>query len=373
MNSPISQTIRVPGLSPTVAASAVASSDPIGGFRLLLYLMFVTSWFMHFGARFPIWGALRLDLVLVVVIASMTIFSTGTAEAEHESKTSTWLIALSVFALLTTPLVEWPGSVVKHGLEAFAKVVVFFYFTIKVVRNEKDLGYLMLAFVAGQVFRVLEPVYLHVTTGYWGSFTSMANWEQMYRLAGAPVDVINPNGLAFVIVTALIFCHYLTPLTKLGTLCYLAFLPTAFYALSLTASRTGILALAIVVVAVWWKSRHRVMFFGLIALALALSIPLLSDNLRDRYLSIVSSNTKNSETASERIENLRVGINVAMRRPLFGHGLGTSREANANFGTFDQPSHNLYVEIAQELGFVGLVIFVGFMWSIARDIAPAKK
>ena len=51
-------------------------------------------------------------------------------------------------------------------------------------------------------------------------------------------------------------------------------------------------------------------------------------------------------------------------RPFWGHGLGTSREANANFGGGDQPAHNLYAEVAQELGFVGLAIFLFYIKTV---------
>jgi O-antigen ligase len=57
-----------------------------------------------------------------------------------------------------------------------------------------------------------------------------------------------------------------------------------------------------------------------------------------------------------------------MRRPLFGHGLGTSREANSNFGVHDQPSHNLYVEILEELGYCGLLVFLAFMATLIAGV-----
>jgi hypothetical protein len=48
--------------------------------------------------------------------------------------------------------------------------------------------------------------------------------------------------------------------------------------------------------------------------------------------------------------------------------LGTSREANANFAGSDQPAHNLYAEVAQELGFVGLVIFLVYIWRVIIQV-----
>src|SRR2546430_8139392 len=68
---------------------------------------------------------------------------------------------------------------------------------------------LLVVYVATQLWRVLEPLYLHVTSGYWGSATSLGNWESMDRLARSPYDIINPNGLGFVIIMTLPLLHFL--------------------------------------------------------------------------------------------------------------------------------------------------------------------
>ena len=60
-----------------------------------------------------------------------------------------------------------------------------------------------------------------------------------------------------------------------------------------------------------------------------------------------------------------------MRRPRFGHGLGTSWEANANFGGIDQLSHNLVAEVLQEIGFVGLILFGMLLASIGSSTRRA--
>ena len=64
---------------------------------------------------------------------------------------------------------------------------------------------------------------------------------------------------------------------------------------------------------------------------------------------------------------------MSLRRPLFGHGLGTSREANANFRGEDLPSHNLYTEVAEELGYVGLVLLLMLIWSFLKACWTAQR
>jgi hypothetical protein len=58
---------------------------------------------------------------------------------------------------------------------------------------------------------------------------------------------------------------------------------------------------------------------------------------------------------------------------VLGHGLGTSREANANFGSVDQPAHNLYAEVVQEIGFVGLAIVLGVIVAIVRTLLALRR
>jgi O-antigen ligase len=97
-------------------------------------------------------------------------------------------------------------------------------------------------------------------------------------------------------------------------------------------------------------------------------VTFLSADLSDRYLSIVSSNTKNSHSAEGRMNGVVADLKVALRRPLLGYGLGTSLEANANFGNAPMVSHNLYTQVAQELGFIGLAIFVVFLVTVAKTV-----
>jgi putative inorganic carbon (hco3(-)) transporter len=331
------------------------------GFRL--YLLFLISWFLHLGNRIPALGVIRFDLILVVALALLS-FSTTQGRASERPATDKRLRLLVLYAVLTIPLVEWPGSVVKQGLEMLIKAIVFYYFTIAFVDSEGRLKKFLLFFVGCQLFRVMEPLYLHVTEGYWGSFASMANWEYLDRLSGAPYDTVNPNGLAFIICTVLPFLFFLARVGALQRLAFLVFAPLCVYALMLTGSRTGFLGLLAIALAIVLKSRNPAVNAAIAIGIAVLAFPLLNADMQDRYLSILGKGAKNEGSASGRIEGVTENFEVAMRRPFFGHGLGTSREANANFGTDDKPAHSLYAETAQELGFFGLLILLLLIKSI---------
>ena len=277
-----------------------------------------------------------------------------------------------MFSIVTLPFVEWPGSVLRFGLEQFIKAVVFYFFTVKFVRNSGQLKLFMAVFLGCQIFRIVEPLYLHVTAGYWGSVASMANWEFMNRLEGAPHDIVNPNGLAFIIVSVLPFIYYYAKLNKKIFIISLLLIPAMIWALILTASRSGFVALLAVLGLIVLKTRYKFLMVVALVLCVFVSYPFLSANTKDRYFSIVSSDTKNAATSEGRIEGVKKSFQVALRKPIVGHGLGTSKEANWNFGQSTHLAHNLYAEIAQELGFVGLFIFILYIMSIFKELKIAE-
>ena len=350
--------------------SAPASSA--AAFGLNLYLLFVISWFLHLGSRVPILGAIRIDLILVCVLAALALASRP-KERAPVTTTDKLLRVLILYAVLTIPFVEWPGSVVRHGIAEFVKAVVFYYFTVAFVRTEGDLKKFTAVFLACQLFRVMEPLYLHLTEGYWGNYAYMANKEWLARLSGAPSDVINPNGLAFVICTILPFLYFLQRLSWVNRLAFLCFTPACLYALALTGSRSGFVGLMVIFLAILVKSRQRVLIGVTGVILLVFGFTFLTEDQQDRYLSLFGAGEKNVITAEGRIEGVKSNFRVSFRRPIFGHGLGTSLETNANFGHSAQRAHNLFAELAQELGYVGLVIFLLFMKSLFTGFSECKR
>ncbi|MCI0590891.1 MAG: O-antigen ligase family protein [Gammaproteobacteria bacterium] len=337
-----------------------------------LYLLFVVSWFLHLGSRLPLLGLIRFDLILVATLFLLA-FARKVENTGQRSQTDTLLRVLVIYSVLTIPFVEWPGSVIRVGISALVKAIVFYYFTVAFVKTEKELKQFIVVFLACQLLRILEPLYLHVTVGYWGSVASMANWESMDRLSGAPSDVVNPNGLAFIICTVLPFLYFMRELSWKTWLVFVCLTPACIYALVLTGSRTGILGLIIVFLGILVKSKRRLIIGVSGILVVVMGFPLLDANTQDRYLSIIGMGPKNEGSAQGRIAGVTDNFMVALRRPVFGHGIGTSREANANYGLVDQPAHNLYAEVAQELGFAGLVIFLLLLKSVFSAFSKYRQ
>lgn len=361
----------------TLAArrAQVPARDP----ALTIYLIFVVSWFLHLGARVPLLGAVRFDLLLVVILTCLAL-SRGLIMEMGGTRIGRLLAILLAYALITVPFVQWPGSVIKYGLPEWIKAAVFFFFMVAFVRTEADLRRFIVVFTVCQTVRVLEPLYLNLTQGYWGSAASMRyGGEFLYRLAGGPHDVVNPNGLAYIVCTVVPFLYFFAGLSWKHRLAFLVVTPACLYALLLTGSRSGLIGMGIVAFGIWLKSRRRVLLAVLFVIAAGVGFSMLSPDMQDRYLSIIGMGEKNEATASERFEGMRAQLTVVAHRPLFGHGLGTSAEANYHFSSTGPyagmaiKAHNLYLEVAQELGLIGLVIFLVFMKSIFAGFFESRR
>ena len=346
-------------------------------FRFLCFM--IVSTLLHLGGRLAFLGAIRIDLLLAIATLALAWTSRPSATPgwkpdPFEQTVSRRLYLLFGYIVVTLPFVEWPGSVIKNGMGPFFSAVIFFWLIIWCVKTPRAIIIFLYLFVACQTFRILEPLVLHLTSGYWGSAAYLGGGEFMERLSGAPHDTINPNGLAYLVVITVPMIYFMAQLRGwvVKLLCW-ALIGLAVYALLLTGSRSGLLVFGFLVVLWIWTSRYRAVAIVAVVVSVMLVTPVLTDLQRDRYLSIFSSDTRSGATSEGRINALSQDLTVAMRRPLFGHGLSTSKEANAHFRGYAQISHNLYTEVAQELGFVGLAIFLSVIVAVVRAAAHSLR
>ena len=376
MNTPIEAT---PPAGKVRARGNVQVRGP-RDFAFNAFCFFLVSYFVHFTQRVTALGVIHFDIIVAAVCALAILFAPRQRKAgvvEYKTtiaeQINRALIIIVIYILLTLPFVQYTGSVLKHGLEPFLKSVCFYFFIVATVDTPKKLRTLLFLYVGCQVFRVLEPLWMHVFDGYWGSDTSIEGWQTMDRLSGSPFDIINPNGLGFLVVTSLPLLHYVCPPTTGFRKILWVFIAGAMsYALILSSSRSSFLALIFLALVVIIRSRHRTVLLVAATLASMLAVSVMTDLQQERYLSIVSHSAKGAGTAEGRINGLYSDLAVAMKRPVFGYGLGSSAEANSNFGGTGMIAHNLYLEVAQELGLVGLALVLFLLWKFVRSCYAMK-
>ena len=353
-----------------VSARVQASSFTFG-----LFIYYLIDFFLHLSQRIPGYGLLRPTLLLALIIAVSLFMQREKFKGWSKDPIVSSLLALLIYLAVSLPLVEWPGSVVKNNLSDFIKAITFFFFTVLLVDSNHRLKIFLLVFIGCQLIRVFEPLFLNLTEGYWGSGTYLGSGEFSQRLAGAPSDVINPNELGLVIVTAIPFLHYLLWTSGFkARLLYLLLMPPLLYALILTQSRGAFLALLVVAFFVFKESSHK---FSLIVVAILVAMAgwqVMTDQQKDRYLSLVGeSETSNAVSADGRIQGMLTEFKLGFQRPLVGHGLGTTPEAKTHILGKRQASHNLYAELLIELGLIGAFLFLRFLFKVYKGLSENNK
>jgi len=333
-----------------------------------LYIYFLIDFFMHLSQRIPGYGAPRPTLILALIISIMLFMQKRQLNGYGSDLITKGIITLIIYIAVTLPLVEWPGSVIKNNLPSFVKAVVFFFFTSLIIDSERRLRIFLVVFISCQTFRVLEPLYLNITQGYWGSYTHLGGADFAGRLAGSPYDVINPNELGFVIVTLVPFLHYLL-LGQRNTkskILYLVLTLLLGYALLLTMSRGAVLALIVIGWMIFKESKNKggIIIMSVIFMIAAYSV--MTPVQKDRYFGMFSPDSASSRTVDGRLDLIKKEFMLGLNRPIIGHGVGTTPEAKTHTWGNPQASHNMYGELLIEVGFIGTFIFVQYMLRISR-------
>lgn len=346
--------------------------------RIVFYLLLAHTaiTLLTLGSRVPGLGIIHPTLTLVLAIWGWW-FWVGLRSEQTSGVSDPWgrrLLIVLIYSIVTLPFTMWPGSVLHEGLPTFVRMASFLYFCIFLCTTWQRLRLFVFVWLGCEIFRVLQPVYLHLTSGYWGDSTYLGEGDFMSRLAGAPGDIVNPNGLGYIVASALPFMHYFAMQQrrwwiKLG---YFGVALVMLYGLALTGSRSAVLAVAIDVVIIAWRSKYRLSVFALMVVGVMVSANFMTADQLDRYESIFSSHTKGARTAHGRIAGMLGDFQLGLERPVFGFGLGTSHEANWNFRHDRFIAHNMYAEILIELGLVGLGIYISYLVAIGKCIADCR-
>lgn len=340
-----------------------------------LYCYFVIDYFARFAARSSFYGQFRPTLVVFAVLVVALFFQSHRVREHFRDPALKAGVIFLIYLFVSFPLVEWPGSVIRHHVDDFVRAFCFLFFTALIVDTDKRLRFFVFLFVGLQVFRVVEPLFMNLTTGYMGGSTYIGQGDFAGRLTGAPADVVNPNGLAFVISTCFALTHFLwwKGDSKILKVLYLVFLPGMVYALILTGSRGGFIAFVVVFFVIFLLSKHKLILGVIAAIGAVWGWGELDDLQKDRYLSLIGQGEVYQTTADGRVDGMMNELKLGLERPVFGHGLGTTQEAKVHTWGSGHAAHNLYAEVSIEVGFIGFFIFFYMVFEFYRKLRRNMK
>ena len=242
--------------------------------------------------------------------------------------------------------------------EHYFKVLVFYVMFMSLVHDEKGLRHLMLGFLG-----VMTVYMLHSLLEYFhGRFVYRMN---ISRLIGVDVAMSDPNTFGATIAYALPF---IVPFWVSGSSGKLHWFLTFYIALSvvcvgLTGSRSAMMGLLLWAVITALRSRWRWGLLLLMVLAAPVLFAALPAELQNRFTNIFDpSRLTRSEIESGmgRVNGFLKGMALWGQYPLTGCGPGVFRPAAHS----KIETHNLYGQLAGEMGTLGILAFIAILLGI---------
>jgi probable O-glycosylation ligase (exosortase A-associated) len=315
------------------------------------------------------WGMAN-SLPVAMVIGAVTAAAWLMSKEEKKIQWDPIITLMAVYLAwtgMTTLLAIVPNAATGY-FEKFAKSMVMIFLALILMRSEKRFHAL--------IWIVVLSIGFYSTKG--GIFTLMTGGQ--YRVWGPPGSVINGNNeLAIATLMILPLMRYLAMSTEIW---WVRWGLNGAALLSLASvigsySRGAFLAMAVLSIAWWWKSRHR-LTFGIIAVVAAMAImPMIPSKWYDRMQTI--ENYEQDGSARGRLQMWTFAINVAKDRPITGGGFGVFKGGDRIYekyypeATKRRNVHSVYFEVLGTQGFVGMMIFIALGIATLRTISWIQK
>lgn len=332
-------------------------------FLLFVFLLYVAAHQLQLNNRIAILGMIRFEFILGLFLVAVSLYYFF---VEKGNKNSVPLVsrnlALVYIAFLGLFVVfsfdrslSW--SVYKDRVVTFA---LYGLFVTVFVRSPKSIMLFILVYLLSCLRLGYE--------GFVGWLTGSMVWQNqgVMRLHGTTSVLLHPNSFSGFAVGLLPFIYYLyKPSTKYVRIMLSALLVFAVIIIVYTGSRTGYVATILFGFYLFRNSKDKLKYALIVILISALSIPFIPDQYVNRFSTIFTQEEIEGQSMNKRKEIISDAIEVFKRHPM-GVGVGAFPVARDYYFGREQDTHNLYLEVLTNSGFIGLGIFIAFVVSIYR-------
>ena len=299
-------------------------------------------------------GVITGGLALFVWLKAPGSFAEKIPIADPAVRGVMLLLGLGV---LTIPLGVWPGHSIQFLVGVYLKTVLLFFLVIYWVRTLDDVRRLL--WVCCVAIAIL------IVPG------AISGQDELERYQGETLSY-DPNDLALLFVVTIPFVLYLYSTAGRKARYVLAGLAMlCLYGMVLTRSRGGMLALIVVGALILSRSRlSRSAKWSTVAAAVVVFGVLAGTAWKERIATMWDPQTEYDRTAGGRTDIWKTGLTVLATRP-WGVGIdgfstaeGLYRGGGGKWNT----AHNSFLQIAVELGVVGLMVFIRLLAGTLKSI-----
>lgn len=327
-----------------------------------LFLIYVLYRYLELGVRISLLGAIRFELILgslLVLFALPSMFS-------DKGKADTTLYRWAILLILCMSVMVVFSADTAHSTDIFIdRVIKFSMFSVMItsfVKSPRELKWFIGAFMLACMKMGQE--------GFLGTITGSMIWynQGIPRLHGPTPIYAHPNSFSGMAIGTLPFILYLFPIVskwfKLALLAQSAFVLDIVL---FTGSRTGYVAFAAGLGLLIKRSKKKLRVMVLLLVAALITIPLIPKDYMDRFDTIFTKHEKEGASTEKRIQILADAWAIFKEYPL-GVGVGAFPIVREEKFGRTQDTHNLYFEVATNLGIQGFVIFLGLIVAMQKTL-----
>ncbi len=360
---------------PPSAAARQSERSSGSGFAFRALMVFTFIMLLAPQSFLPFLKPFRIALVAAVVgiIAHVADRVSSGRPVTVRSPEMGLTAALVVLAIATVPSSYWPGGSVSFLLEVYLKTVAVFWLLGNVVDTLPRLRRVIWALSLMAIPLALTGMKNYLA----GSFLEAGH--NVKRIQGYESGLTgNPNDLALTLDILLSLSLGLlfsarTVFTR-GLLLAIVLLEVA--GVVVTFSRSGFLTLATIVALYLWRlaRRGRAGWTVAVLVACLLGFAVLPSEYVSRIGTITSMESDTTGSSKQRWNDMAAAMDFVLANPLTGAGVGMNAQAlNDVRGAAWLQVHNVYLELAVELGVLGLVLFLLLLGACLRKVRDVRR
>ena len=348
--------------------------------KIILYMMLLLAFILDKLIFYRVGGVAGLTITNITmyttgIVLIVSEVASGRAKQKPMPGVSFALAAL-IGASLSILYAKYYGTVPVSMVEnargvkelVFEPVLLYVFAFMLVDYREQGTRYLLLLVIVIGVLNFVAVagaqmgIQIFEGKGYFEG-------EGEERFAGF---VGNPNKTAYLICVLLPFQYYLFKLIKARTtkIVLAIVMLMGVYVVLLSGSRGGLLLMGLLFVGMAYKLKDMKIVYGAIIASPVIVLLVMAQatffqESMDRVIRLSSGGFDTVSSGRGHIWGaLLSDYTKDLMGMLFGSGFGAVK-----FMGIHAPAHNMYIRILIEFGFVGLMMFLYFVWSIMRYIS----
>lgn len=281
------------------------------------------------------------------------------------------LLVLTAFAAWVTASILWARDSAEsvRAARTYWQLLAFVWLSWQLLRTEKDVQAMLTGFLAGCVATAAAGWRAYVAGQSWGD-----TWEGQARYVARGYD---PNDMAVTLAFGIPVAVYLSLAGGRGRWrLALAYLPLAASAIALASSRGGTITavVAMATVVPWLARRSRAMLVATLAVA-AVGVAIVAMRVpSDSWLRLFTIRDEIATgSVGDRGQLWRIGLEIFANHPVAGVGVGGYGWAAYPAAGILTVAHNTPIEVAVDVGIIGLLLFLGTVALVVRGALHAAR